>query len=199
MAIRASSLPRSGASRRIVCAGLGRKSTFLVALSFYCLLSVAGIAADVQVNAPDHNLPHQGNFTSESETSVAVAGPLVVVGYNSTKQVARPPTARQVPPPTGIALADTPFRQMAERTSRTEAWFRQTAIVWRVIPPSPSARMARRCIMLRSARAGIVSRIFVSPSTSLSPAVTFGAPVPISGLRRTRSSTPLYRPLKTRR
>ena len=86
MAIRASSLPRGGASRRIVCAVLGRRSTILIALSFYCSLSVAGIAADVQVNAADNNLPDQGNYTTQSETSVAVAGPLVVVGYNSTKQ-----------------------------------------------------------------------------------------------------------------
>ena len=68
----------------------GRRSTIFVALSFYCWLSVAGIAADVQVNASD-NFSDQGNCTSQSEPSVAVAGSLVVVGYNSTKQAANPP------------------------------------------------------------------------------------------------------------
>ena len=93
MAIGALSCPGTGALRRILCAIAGRRSTFLVALSFYCSLSVAGIAADVQVNTPDHNVSDQGNFTSESEPSVAVAGSLVVVGYNSTKQAAAWPTS----------------------------------------------------------------------------------------------------------
>src|SRR5215470_17182510 len=86
MTIGALSTPGSGALGLIACTVPHRSSTFLVALSFYCLLSAAGIAADVQVNAQDHNLSDQGNFTSESETHVAVAGQLVVVGYNSTKQ-----------------------------------------------------------------------------------------------------------------
>src|SRR5437762_5697813 len=89
MAIRALSLPRSGALLRIICAVLGHRGAFLIALSFHCSLSVAGMAADVQVNARDHDVSNQGNFTTESETSVAVAGSLVVVGYNSTKQGAQ--------------------------------------------------------------------------------------------------------------
>src|SRR5260370_39415948 len=93
MAIGALSMPRSGALRCIVCAVLDRRRTFLVALSFYCSLSVAGIAADVQVNAPDNNLPDQGNYTTQSETSVAVAGPPVVVGHKSAKN------GRPLPPP----------------------------------------------------------------------------------------------------
>src|SRR2546430_13699926 len=79
--------PGTGAVRCILCFMVDPRSAFLVALSFYCLLSVAGIAADVQVNSPDHNVPNQGNFTTQSETNVAVAGSLVVVGYNSSKQV----------------------------------------------------------------------------------------------------------------
>jgi len=79
--------PGTGALRCILYSIVDRRSTFLVALSFYCLLSVAGLAADVQVNSPDHNVPNQGNFTTQSETNVAVAGSLVVVGYNSSKQV----------------------------------------------------------------------------------------------------------------
>src|SRR5437667_11001992 len=78
--------PGTGALRCILCFMVDPRSAFLVALSFYCLLSVAGIAADIQVNSPDHNVPDQGNFTTQNEPSLAVAGSLVVVGYNSTKQ-----------------------------------------------------------------------------------------------------------------
>src|SRR2546429_9496199 len=78
--------PETGALRCILCCLVDRKSTFLLAWSFYCLISVASIAADVQVNSPDHNVPDQGNFTTQNEPSLAVAGSLVVVGYNSTKQ-----------------------------------------------------------------------------------------------------------------
>ena len=182
MAIRASSLPRSGASRRIVCAGLGRKSTILVALSFYCSLSVAGIAADVQVNAPDHNLPHQGNFTSESETSVAVAGPLVVVGYNSSKQVVPPTNC-----PTGPATNWNSISGYAFSTN-DGANFTDGGLVpanGDRLEGDPSLAFGPNGTTLYYASigsTGISSRIFVSPSTSLSPAVTFGAPVPISGL-----------------
>jgi hypothetical protein len=66
--------PETGALRCILCS--------LIALGLYCLLSVAGIAADVQVNSPDHNAPDQRNATTQNEPSLAVAGPLVVVGYN---------------------------------------------------------------------------------------------------------------------
>jgi len=79
--------PGTGALRGILCSMVDPRSAILFALSFYCLLSVAGLAADVQVNSPDHNVSNQGNFTTESETNVAVAGSLVVVGYNSSKQV----------------------------------------------------------------------------------------------------------------
>src|SRR5712671_3407798 len=75
---------------RILYSIVDRRSAFLVALSFYYLLSVAGIAADIQVNSQDHNVPDQGNFTTQSETSVAVAGSLVGIGYNSTKRSALP-------------------------------------------------------------------------------------------------------------
>src|SRR6266571_8843990 len=79
--------PGTGALRCILCFMVDPRSAFLVALSFYCLLSVAGIAADVQVNSLDHNVPDQDNYTTENEPTLVVAGSLVVVGYNSTKPV----------------------------------------------------------------------------------------------------------------
>ncbi len=58
----------------------------LLALSWSVPLVLIAHGADVQVNAADHNAPNLANFTTESETSVAVFGSLVVVGYNSSKQ-----------------------------------------------------------------------------------------------------------------
>jgi hypothetical protein len=54
-----------------------------------CVLRVgAAPAADVQVNSLDNNAPTLDNYTTESETNVAVSGALVVVGYNTTRQLA---------------------------------------------------------------------------------------------------------------
>ena len=86
MAVSRLPAPETRALRCILYSIVDRKSTLPCCL-FYCLLSVAGIAADVQVNSPDHNVPNQGNFTTQNEPSLAVAGSLVVVGYNSTKPV----------------------------------------------------------------------------------------------------------------
>jgi hypothetical protein len=49
-----------------------RKRTFLIVLSSCCLLSVAGIAEDVQVNPRDHDAPNQGNLTTQNEPTIAV-------------------------------------------------------------------------------------------------------------------------------
>jgi hypothetical protein len=180
MAIRASSMPRSGALRRIVCAVLGRRSTIFVALSFYCSLSVAAIAADVQVNAQDHNLPDQSNFTTESEPSVAVAGSLVVVGYNSTKQAAHVSNPNNYTSISGYAFS----------TNGGTSFPNEDV----VLPPNgykltgdPALAFSPDNTTLYYAsmgedNAGKNSRIFVSASTSLSP-VTFGVPpVPILGV-----------------
>ena len=59
MAVGRSPAPAASLLRCILYSIVDRRSAFLVALSFYCLLSVAGIAADVQVNAQDHNVPDQ--------------------------------------------------------------------------------------------------------------------------------------------
>jgi hypothetical protein len=181
MAIGALFMAGTGALRRILCAIVGRKSTFLVALSFYCSLSVAGMAADVQVNAPDHDVSDQSNFTSESEPSVAVAGSLVVVGYNSTKQAAHVPDHN---PNHYTSISGYAF------STNGGATFTDGDVV---LPPNgykltgdPALAFSPDNTTLYYAsmgedNAGQNSRIFVSPSTSLSP-VKFGAPVPIFGL-----------------
>jgi hypothetical protein len=181
MAIGALSMLRNGVLRRVVRAIQHRRSIFLLALSFYCSLSVAGIAADVQVNTADHNVSDQANFTSESETSVAVAGSLVVVGYNSTKQA-------------GL-LGSGAWNSISGFAFSTDggATFTDGGFV---LPPNPAPNRNKlqgdpaiafgpdnTTLYYASMGddAGGVSRIFVSPSTSLSP-VMFGAPVQISGL-----------------
>lgn len=182
-------MPRSGALRGIVCAVPGRRSTIFVALSFYCWLSVAGIAADVPVNAPDNNVSDQGNFTSQSEPSVAVAGSLVVVGYNSTKQAAHPPCQIGGACPDPNPNHYTSISGYAFSTNGG-ASFTDGDVV---LPPNgykltgdPALAFSPDNTTLYYAsmgedNEGQNSRIFVSASTSLSP-VTFGVPVPILGL-----------------
>ena len=162
--------------------GPGRRSTFLVALSFYCLLSVAGIAADVQVNAPDHNFSDQGKFTSQSETSVAVAGSLVVVGYNSTKQVAIH-RARSGPATNYNSISGYAF------STDGGANFTDGGLVpanGNRLKGDPALAFGPDSTTLYYASIGKEmrddnSRIFVSPSTSLGP-------------RNIRNSCPNFRP-----
>ena len=169
--------PGTGALRCILCFMVDPRSAFLVALSFYCLLSVAGIAADVQVNSPDHNVPNQGNFTTQSETNVAVAGSLVVVGYNSSKQVGllgsgawNSVSGYAYSTDGGLTFTD--GGSVPANGNRLEG---DAAVAF-----DPNGTTLYYASM--GTDAGGLSRIFVSPSTSLSPSVTFGAPVAISGL-----------------
>jgi hypothetical protein len=46
----------------------------------------SALAQDVQVNSKDSNAPNLSNFTTESETSVARNGSLIVIGYNTSRQ-----------------------------------------------------------------------------------------------------------------
>src|SRR5262245_31498413 len=187
--------PETGAYRCILCSLLDRKSTFLVALSFYCLLSVAGIAADVQVNPPDHNAADQDNYTTQNEPSLAVAGSLVVVGYNSTKRMGNPvqfrvsqyavstdggatfPDAGFVPAPANGSLGGDPALAFGPDGTR---------LYYASIGTETVAAMGNKKGKQKG-RQTSVSRIFVNPSTSLSPVVKFAAPVAISG-RRSRAT-----------
>jgi hypothetical protein len=176
--------PGTGALRCILYSIVDRRSTFLVASSFYCLLSVAGIAADVQVNSPDHNVSNQGNLTTQSESNVAVAGSLVVVGYNSTKQA-------------GL-LGSGAWNSLSGYAYSTDGGltFTDGGFVpahGNKLKGDPALAFGPNGTTLYYASmgtdAGGFSRIFVSPSTSLSPSVTFGVPVAISG--RTEDTRPL--------
>jgi hypothetical protein len=176
--------PGTGVLRCILYSIVDRTSTFLVGVSFYCLLSFAGIAADVQVNSPDHNASNQGNFTTQSETNVAVAGSLVVVGYNSTKQVGllgsgawNSASGYAYSTDRGLTFTDGGF--VPANGNKLEG---DPALAF-----GPNGTTLYYASM--GTDAGGYSRIFVSPSTSLNPSVTFGVPVAISG--RTGGTKPL--------
>jgi hypothetical protein len=176
--------PETGALRCNVYSTVDRSSSFLIASSFYCLLSVAAIAADVQVNSPDHNVSNQDNFTAQNEPSVAVSSLLVVVGYNSTRQAGLRSTDEKCL--NGLFEWDS-LNGYAYSTNGgltfTDGGFvpangnRLTGNPALAFGPNGTLYYASM-----GKDAGGISRIFVSPSTSLNPSVTFGVPVPVSGL-----------------
>jgi hypothetical protein len=164
--------PDIGALRCILSYIVDRSGAFFVVSSFYFLLSVAGIAADVQVNSADHNVPDQDNFTTENEPSVAVAGSVVVVGYNSTKPVTNQFRLSQYAFSTDGGVNFTDGSSVPTNGNRSLGGDPALAF-------SPDGTTAYYASIGKDA--GNVSRIFVNPSTSLSP-VTFGPPVKIAGL-----------------
>jgi hypothetical protein len=61
----------------------------LILVSAVVWVAAQGVwGQDVQVNSADNNAPNLGNETTESETYIARSGNLIVVGYNTTRQVA---------------------------------------------------------------------------------------------------------------
>jgi hypothetical protein len=164
--------PEAATFRCILHSLVDRKGTFLVTLSFYCLLSVAGIAADVQVNSQDHNAPDLDNTTTENEPTLAVAGSLVVVGYNSTKPVANQFRVSQYAFSINGGATFTDGGSVPTNGNRSLGGDPALAF-------NPDGTTLYYASIGKDA--GNVPRIFVNPSTSLSP-VTFGAPVAISGL-----------------
>jgi WD40-like Beta Propeller Repeat len=171
MAIGRLPAPEIGALRCILCSIVDRSGAFFVVSSFYFLLSVAGITADVQVNSPDHNVPDQDDTTTENEPSLAVAGSLVVVGYNSTKPVNNQFRVSQYAFSTngGATFTD----GGAVPASGNGSLGGDPALAF-----SPDGTTLYYASIGKDG--GNASRIFVNPSTSLSP-VTFGVPVAISG------------------
>jgi hypothetical protein len=177
MAIGAFSSPGIGPLHRILCAIIARRSSFFVGLSFFSTLSVAAISADVQVNAPDHNVSNQDNFTTQSETDVAVDGSLVVVGYNSSKQ------AGLLGSGAWNSVSGYAFSTDGGATFADGGFVPPHGNVIRYGDPTLAFGPNGTTLYYVSigTDAGGISRVFVSPSTTLNP-VTFGVPVAISGL-----------------
>ena len=60
--------------------------SYVACLALVWALSTTAPAQDVQVNSADNNASNLDNETTESETSVARNGSLVVIGYNTSRQ-----------------------------------------------------------------------------------------------------------------
>ncbi len=137
----------------------------------------AGVqAADVQVNSVDTNATNLDNFTTESETNLAIAGSVVVVGYNTSRQA-------------GLLGAGS-FNSLSgfAWSSDGGSSFTDGGFVpggGNVLEGDPAlAADAAGTLYYASigSDSGGVSRIFVSQSTATSPSVTFANPVTIPGV-----------------
>jgi hypothetical protein len=145
-------------------------------------LSVAGVnplptppPANIQVNQADHNSGTLGDFTSETETSIAVSGSTVVVGYTTSKQAGL----------TDASNADS-FTGFSFSTdggaSFTDAGFLNPQMGMRNWgSPSLATDSAGNIYFASEAmhRTTGAASLVVAKSTSLNP-VTFGTPVIIS-------------------
>lgn len=147
-----------------------------IAVAVAVVLSAAPAAADVQVNSADHNAANLGNFTTESETSAALNGSIVVVGYNSSRQA-------------GL-LGSGGWNSLSGYAwsnngggSFTDAGFVPNGTAKLEGDPALGYDSAGT---LYYASIGVdgsgISRIFVSKSTTTTTPVTFAAPVAVAGL-----------------
>jgi hypothetical protein len=140
------------------------------------LLAGVPVLADIQVNSADHNVPNLGNFTTESETNVARSGPLVVVGYNTSRQ------AGLLGAGAWHSLSGYGWSNNGG-ASFTDAGFVPWGTAKLEGDPALAFDSAGNLFYASiGVNSGGVSRIFVSKTTSTNPTVTFGNPVEISGL-----------------
>jgi hypothetical protein len=139
--------------------------------------SYPSLAQDVQVNAKDHNVSNLSNYTTESETSVARRGNLVVVGFNTSRQAGLVGTGA--------------FRSLSGYAYSTDGGH---SFVDGGFVPASGTFILQGDPALGFDSTGSVyygslledpssncSYIGISKSTSTSPSVVFGPPVAISG------------------
>ena len=161
---------------RYVEGRLQRRMGVIVALLFLLWATEAAPAAEVQVNSVDTNATNLDNFTTESETNVAIAGSMVVVGYNTSRQA-------------GLLGAGS-FNSLSgfAWSSDGGASFTDGGFVpagGNVLGGDPAVAFDGAGTLYYASigsNSGRVSRIFVSQSTATTPAVTFANPVIISGV-----------------
>jgi hypothetical protein len=153
---------------------MGRLIAF-VALLLCLLRAGAAPAQDVQVNSSDNNATNLDNFTSESETNVAVSGSLVVVGYNTTRQKGLLGMASH----TGLGFA----YSTNGGASFTDGGFVPAGNNNLISDPALAFDNAGTLYYASVCNdSGGISRICVSQSTATSPEITFANPVAISGV-----------------
>lgn len=155
-----------------------------IALSLFAFLKPSlARAQDIQVNQADVNLGTLDNSTTQSETSHAIFGSIVVVGFNDTREYATTGLF-DLTSITGYAYSTNGGRTFVDASP--------------LAPPTGMVSLGDPALAVDNAgnfylaalavsnvytRAG--SRVSVYRSTATSPAVTFGTPVLVSGLYTT--------------
>jgi hypothetical protein len=156
---------------------MGRQIIFF-ALLLWLLRAGAAPAADVQVNSLDNNAANLGNFTTESETNVAVFGALVVVGFNSTRQAGLLGSGNWNSF-MGFAYSNN------GGVSFTDGGFVPAGAAGNKLVSDPALAFDSAGTLYYASigsDSGGISRIFVSQSSATSPVVTFANPVAIPGV-----------------
>jgi hypothetical protein len=137
----------------------------------------SALAQDVQVNSKDSNASNLSNFTTESETSVARSGSLLVIGYNTSRQAGLV-GAGAITSLSGYAYS------MNGGVSFVDGGFVPVSGTF-VLQGDPALAFDSIGTLyygsLLEDAASNCSYIGISKSTSTSPALAFGAPVAISG------------------
>jgi hypothetical protein len=151
-----------------------RQRAVMLLLTLYGTFS---LAQDVQVNSRDNDAPNLSNYTTESETSVARSGSLIVVGYNTSRQA-------------GLVGAGA-FTSLSGYAYSTDGGL---SFVDGGFVPASGTFILQGDPTLGFDNAGNLyygsllenpnsncSYVGISKSTSTSPSVVFGEPVAISG------------------
>lgn len=142
--------------------------------------------ANLQVNQPDHNATNLDNNTTQSETSIAVFGPTVVVGWNDSSQVAS----------TGLmgltSMTGYGFSTDGGATFNDAGLLAPAPGFVNIGDPAlavdSSGNFYFASLAVNNVFTSGGSRIAVARSTSTSPAVTFGTPTLLQGLLGTSSA-----------
>ncbi|MEJ2354067.1 MAG: hypothetical protein P8Y03_30190, partial [Anaerolineales bacterium] len=154
-----------------------------------CCPSAPGVPsspANLQVNQADHNATNLDNSTTQSETSVAVFGPTVVVGWNDSSQLAS----------TGLggltSMTGYGFSTNGGATFNDAGLLAPAPGFVNMGDPALAVDSSGNFYFASLAVNNVFtlggSRIAVARSTSTSPAVTFGAPTLLQGLLGTGSA-----------
>jgi hypothetical protein len=133
-------------------------------------------AQDTQANSSDHGASNLGNFTTESETNIAVRGSVIVVGYNSSRQ------AGLLGSGAWNSLSGFAY-SLDGGTTFTDGGFVPSGSGQ--LEGDPALAFDRSGTLYYASigtDASGISRIFVSHSTSTNPTVAFAAPVAIPGI-----------------
>lgn len=153
-------------------------SPILLVVTYGCCCCSA-LAQDVQVNSKDSNAPNLSNFTTESETSVARTGSLIVIGYNTSRQAGLV-GAGAITSLSGYAYSTNGGLSFVDGgfvpASGTFVLQGDPALAF-----DSAGSLYYGSLLENISPNSPCSYIGISKSTSTSPSVVFGEPVAISG------------------